>query len=142
VSDKLVLVKALLRGIRLDEEHYGSLRQLLEQQRLCMIRRDCDALESVNHKIEQHYVELSEQSRVRRNALQALGLTADRTGIETVFSWLPTPQKTAAMSAWKQLENQARRCKSYNEKNGELLIRQQEFAQTFLGNKPDYLYHP
>lgn len=142
MSDKLVLVKGLLRGIRLDEEQYGCLRHLLEQQRLCMIRRDCDALESVNHKIEQHYVELSEQSRLRKSALQELGLTTDRTGIETVFSWLPAPQKTAAMAAWQKLENQARRCKSYNEKNGELLIRQQEFAQIFLGNKPDYLYHP
>lgn len=141
MSEKLVLVKALLRGIRVDEEQYESLGKLLEQQRLCMIRRDCEALEAVNHDIEQHYAELSEQSLTRRNTLQKLGVTADRKGLETVFSWLPVPQRTAATSAWQQLETRATRCKAYNEKNGELLIRQQEFARAFLGHEPDYIYH-
>lgn len=141
MSDKLALVKALLRGIRVDEEQYGSLGKLLEEQRLCMIRRDCDALETVNQKIEQHYAELSEQSVLRRTTLQQLGLTADYAGIQTVFGWLPAPQRTAAMTAWQQLETRATRCKAYNQKNGELLIRQQEFARAFLGHEPDYIYH-
>lgn len=141
MSDKLALVKALLRGIRVDEEQYGSLAKLLEQQRLCMIRRDCEALEAVNHNIEQHYADLSEQSLTRRTTLQQLGVTADHAGLQTVFSWLPAPQRTAAKAAWQQLETRAIRCKAYNEKNGELLIRQQEFARAFLGHEPDFIYH-
>jgi flagella synthesis protein FlgN len=142
VSTKLQQVKLLLQGIREDETLYDTLRTQLEQQRLCMIRRASDELLSVNEVIQQHYEQLNSSSLQRRAILQQLGVSVNRRGLEQVFSWLPGPQKNAAQSWWQRLEQKAERCKSYNEKNGDLLIRQCEFIQSFLGTEPDFIYQP
>lgn len=39
MSIRLQQVKALLQGIRDDDALYDSLRELLQRQRICMIRR-------------------------------------------------------------------------------------------------------
>lgn len=140
MSTQLERVKSLLRGIRADEEGYQQLRKLLEQQRLCMIKRDSEALTSVNARINQRYNSLSNATRERHETLLQLGVTADRTGIDQVFNWLPPLQKEAAAGLWTRLERQVESCKTYNEKNGELLTRQYEFVQTFLGTGPDFIY--
>lgn len=140
MSNKLEQVKRLLRGMRADVEHYQQLRALLEEQRLCMIRRASEALLAVNERINMHYELLSDSTRERRETLLALGVTADCAGIGAVFSWLPVRQKDAARSLWKQLERQAESCKAFNEKNGELLTMQYEFVQAFLGTGPDFIY--
>ncbi|MBA7728769.1 flagellar protein FlgN [Citrobacter freundii] len=142
MSTKLQQVKLLLQGIREDETLYDTLRTQLEQQRLCMIRRASDELLSVNEVIQQHYEQLNSSSLQRRAILQRLGVSVNRRGLEQVFSWLPGPQKNAAQSWWQRLEQKAERCKSYNEKNGDLLIRQCEFIQSFLGTEPDFIYQP
>lgn len=141
MSTRLEQVKALLQGIRDDGTRYDSLRQLLEQQRLCMIRRASEELLAVNEIIQQHYEQLSNSTRERRTILQRLGVSGNRAGLEQVFSWLPGPQKNAASTWWQHLEQKAERCKAYNEKNGDLLIRQYEFIQSFLGTEPDFIYH-
>ncbi len=140
VSNKLEQVKILLRGIRADIDHYQQLRALLEEQRLCMIRRATDALMAVNEKIHVHYPQLSRNTQIRREVLTALGVTPDRHGIATVLSWLPPAQHEAARSRWQQLEAIAENCKAFNEKNGELLTMQYEFVQAFLGTEPDFIY--
>lgn len=142
MSTKLQQVKLLLQGIREDETLYDTLRTQLEQQRLSMIRRASDELLSVNEVIQQHYEQLNSSSLQRRAILQRLGVSVNRRGLEQVFSWLPGPQKNAAQSWWLRLEQKAERCKSYNEKNGDLLIRQCEFIQSFLGTEPDFIYQP
>lgn len=142
MSTTLQQVKTLLQGIRDDDSHYDALRALLEQQRLCMIRRASDDLLAVNDRIQQHYEQLDSSSQRRRSLLQMLGVSVNRSGLEQVFSWLPIAQKNAARSWWQALEQKAERCKAYNEKNGELLIRQYEFIQTFLGTEPDFIYCP
>jgi len=142
VSVKLEQVKLLLRGIRTDNDSYRQLHTLLKEQRLCMIRRASDALLAVNAQIDQLYPALSLNARIRRETLLSLGVTADSVGIAQVFSWLPTIQKTAARQAWRQLEENIAACKRYNEKNGELLTRQQEFIETFLGRETPFIYHP
>ena len=142
MSTKLQQVKLLLQGVREDETLYDTLRTQLEQQRLCMIRRASDELLSVNEVIQQHYEQLNSSSLQRRAILQQLGVSVNRRGLEQVFSWLPGPQKNAAQSWWQRLEQKAERCKSYNEKNGDLLIRQCEFIQSFLGTEPDFIYQP
>ncbi|WP_330983794.1 MULTISPECIES: flagellar protein FlgN [Enterobacterales] len=141
MSTRLDLVKTLLQGIRDDERRYDTLRPLLEEQRLCMIRRDSEALLTVNDAIQQQYEQLSLSSQQRRLVLQSLEVDVNRTGIERVFNWLPAPQKSTAHSWWQNLEQKAERCKTYNEKNGDLLIRQYEFIQSFLGSEVDFIYH-
>ena len=140
MTTRLEQVKSLLRGIRQDEEDYRQLRAQFDEQRLCMIRRDSDALLAVNDAIHQRYQRLSDSARARRETLLNLGVSADRDGIAQVFSWLPAAQKHAAQQSWQQLERQAASCQSCNEKNGELLTMQYEFVQTFLGTGPDFIY--
>lgn len=140
MSTRLQQVKTLLQGIREDGTRYDALRHQLEQQRLCMIRRDSDELLAINELIQQHYEQLQNSSQQRRSILQLLGVSVNRTGIEQVFSWLPGVQKSAAECWWQSLEQKAKRCKAYNEKNGDLLIRQYEFIQAFLGTEPDFIY--
>ncbi|MBJ9240966.1 flagellar export chaperone FlgN [Citrobacter braakii] len=140
MSTRLQQVKTLLQGIREDGTRYDALRHQLEQQRLCMIRRASEELLAVNETIQQHYEQLQNSSQQRRSILQLLGVSVDRAGMEQVFSWLPDVQKNAAESWWQSLEQKAKRCKAYNEKNGDLLIRQYEFIQAFLGTEPDFIY--
>ncbi|WP_374755464.1 flagella synthesis protein FlgN [Citrobacter amalonaticus] len=135
-------VKTLLQGIREDDSVYDALRSLLEQQRLCMIRRASDELLAVNEAIQRHYAQLNLSSQQRRSILRLLGVSINRAGLEQVFSWLPDPHQRAAQSWWRDLEQKAERCKAYNEKNGDLLIRQYEFIQSFLGTEPDFIYQP
>lgn len=140
-SNRLQLVRDILRGIGIDQQSYRQLRKLLEQQRICMIRRDCEALAEVNRTIEQHYDALKAQATQRRDALRMLGLEPDSSGIEQLLNWLPGPQRLAAHALWSELESLVTVCKAYNEKNGELLIQQYEFARAFLGEEPGYIYH-
>ena len=140
MNTRLQQVKTLLQGIREDGTRYDVLRHQLEQQRLCMIRRDSDELLAINELIQQHYEQLQNSSQQRRSILQLLGVSVNRAGIEQVFSWLPGVQKSAAEGWWQSLELKAKRCKAYNEKNGDLLIRQYEFIQAFLGTEPDFIY--
>lgn len=140
MSTKLLQVKALLQGIRDDDALYVELRALLEQQRLGMIRRDAEGLQTINEEIQQRYERLSEGTQYRRSLLEQLGVSANRAGIEQVLSWLPAAQKSAAQRWWALLERKVENCKAYNEKNGELLIRQYEFIQSFLGTGPDFIY--
>lgn len=142
MSNKLEQVKTLLRGIRTDIDGYKQLRILLEEQRLHMIRRSCAALLDVNARINEHYLTLSHGTRVRRDILIALGVTPDRAGMATVFSWLPAAQKNAAHEGWQELEAAAENGKTFNEKNGELLTMQYEFVQAFLGTGPEFIYQP
>lgn len=140
MSNKLEQVKLLLRGIRADDKNYQQLRTLLEEQRLCMIRRASEALLAVNDQINTLYALLSSNTRERRETLLLLGVSADCSGIAQVFNWLPIQQKEAAQGLWEQLERQTENCKAFNEKNGELLTMQYEFVQAFLGTEPDFIY--
>lgn len=55
MSIRLQQVKALLQGIRDDDALYDSLRELLQRQRICMIRRASEELLAVNEEITHHY---------------------------------------------------------------------------------------
>ena len=127
MSIRLQQVKALLQGIRDDDALYDSLRELLQRQRICMIRRASEELLAVNDEITHHYEQLHGHSHQRHSLLKMLGVSVNRDGLAQVFAWLPAVQK-------------AERCKTYNDKNGDLLIRQYEFIQSFLGNEADFLY--
>ena len=133
MSIRLQQVKALLQGIRDDDALYDSLRELLQRQRICMIRRASEELLAVNEEITHHYEQLHGHSHQRHSLLKMLNVSVNRDGLAQVFAWLPAVQKAAAQQLWQ-------RCKAYNDKNGELLIRQYEFIQSFLGSEADFLY--
>lgn len=140
MSIRLQQVKALLQGIRDDDALYDSLRELLQRQRISMIRRANEELLAVNDEIMHCYERLNCHSQQRYSLLKFLGVSVNREGLEQIVCWLPAVQKAAAQQLWQRLEQKAERCKTYNDKNGELLIRQYEFIQSFLGSEADFIY--
>lgn len=88
-TDKLQRVKALLRNIFADTDRYQQMLVLLEQQRITMIRRQSDALIELNETLMSHCQALSASADERRELLQALGLRADKSGIDAMCGWLP-----------------------------------------------------
>ena len=97
-----------------------------------------EELLAVNDEITHHYEQLHGHSHQRHSLLKMLGVSVNRDGLAQVFTWLPAVQKAAAQQLWQRLEQKAERCKAYNDKNGELLIRQCEFIQSFLGSEADF----
>lgn len=93
MSIRLQQVKALLQGIRDDDALYDSLRELLQRQRICMIRRASEDLLAVNDEITQHYEQLHGHSYQRHSLLKMLGVSVNRDGLAQVFAWLPAVQK-------------------------------------------------
>lgn len=131
MSIRLQQVKALLQGIRDDDALYDSLRERLQRQRICMIRRASEELLAVNEEITHHYEQLHGHSHQRHSLLKMLGVSVNRDGLAQVFARLPAVQKRQHSSCGNTLSKKAERCKAYNDKNGELLIRQYEFIQSF-----------
>lgn len=70
MSIRLQQVKALLQGIRADDALYDSLRELLQRQRICMIRRASEELLAVNEEITHHYEQLHGHSHQRHSLLK------------------------------------------------------------------------
>ncbi len=86
MSIRLQQVKALLQGIRDDDALYDSLRELLQRQRICMIRRAREDLLAVNDEITQHYEQLHAHSHQRHSLLKMLGVSVNRDGLAQVFA--------------------------------------------------------
>lgn len=93
MSIRLQQVKALLQGIRDDDARYDCLRELLQRQRICMIRRASEELLAVNDEITHHYEQLHSHSHQRHCLLQLLGVSVNSDGLAQVFAWLPAVQK-------------------------------------------------
>lgn len=102
MSIRLQQVKALLQGIRDDDALYDS-GELLQRQRICMIRRAREDLLAVNDEITQHYEQLHAHSHQRHSLLKMLGVSVNRDGLAQVFAWLPAVQKAAAQQLWQRL---------------------------------------
>lgn len=93
MSIRLQQVKALLQGIRDDDALYDSLRERLQRQRICMIRRASEELLAVNDEITHHYEQLHSHSHQRHSLLKMLGVSVNRDGLAQVFARLPAVQK-------------------------------------------------
>ncbi|MCV5554895.1 flagellar protein FlgN, partial [Escherichia coli] len=78
MSIRLQQVKALLQGIRDDDALYDSLRERLQRQRICMIRRASEELLAVNDEITHHYEQLHGHSHQRHSLLKMLGVSVNR----------------------------------------------------------------
>lgn len=86
MSIRLQQVKALLQGIRDDDALYDSLRERLQRQRICMIRRASEELLAVNEEITHHYEQLHGHSHQRHSLLKMLGVSVNRDGLAQVFA--------------------------------------------------------
>lgn len=104
MSIRLQQVKALLQGIRDDDALYDSLRERLQRQRICMIRRASEELLAVNEEITHHYEQLHGHSHQRHSLLKMLGVSVNRDGLAQVFALASGGTKAAAQQLWQRLE--------------------------------------
>ncbi len=93
MSIRLQQVKALLQGIRDDDALDDSLRERLQRQRICMIRRASEELLAVNDEITHHYEQLHGHSHQRHSLLKMLGVSVNRDGLAQVFTLASGVQK-------------------------------------------------
>ncbi|MBW6097931.1 flagellar protein FlgN [Escherichia coli] len=133
MSIRLQQVKALLQGIRDDDALYDSLRELLQRQRICMIRRASEELLAVNDEITHHYEQLHGHSHQRHSLLKMLGVSVNRDGLAQVFApGFRRYKKRQHNSCGNALSKKRNAAKPTTTKNGDLLIRQYEFIQSFF----------
>ncbi len=111
MSIRLQQVKALLQGIRDDDALYDSLRELLQRQRICMIRRAREDLLAVNDEITQHYEQLHAHSHQRHSLLKMLGVSVNRDGLAQVlpgFRRYKKRQRNSCGNALSKKQNAAK----------------------------------
>lgn len=136
----LPLIKILLKGIRADNQRYSDLLNLLEEQRVALVKRHHSDLEEINRKTRQLYEQLRQSALDREHTLMCLGMKTNASGINQIFERLPLPQKEAAHYWWQKLERQVRVCKKNNERNGLLLNMQQRLIKQLVGLQESPLY--
>lgn len=136
----LPLIKVLLKGIRTDNQLYSDLLNLLEEQRIALVKRHHSDLEEINRKTRQLYEQLRQSARDREHALMCLNVKTNASGINQIFERLPLPQKESARYWWQKLERQVRVCKKNNERNGLLLNMQQRLIEQLVGLQESPLY--
>lgn len=124
---------ALLQDIRSDLDTCQQLeKQLLEQQRL-LSRQEGQALTDLGEAILAHIDAIRQRAGYRCGHLEALGLPAGAEGISILASKLPESLRQPLLRDWENLEKALSRCKTLNERNGELLASHRTALATLTG---------
>ncbi|OON38750.1 hypothetical protein BTJ39_16810 [Izhakiella australiensis] len=135
-------IKALLREVQQDNQHYQQLIALLEQQHSAMISCNSPQLTDLNQQLLACYQQLRESAQRRVNSLKILGLPANSEGMRQLLSTLPSGLSERAAGWWQRLEQQTERCQQINSRNGRLLHAQQETFAALINSSSagDFLY--
>lgn len=136
MSSQTERVKALLRDLKQDTEHYQQLEHLLEQQREAMLACHAGRTTEIDNELMLLYPLLQNSARRRADTLTGLALSPDGRGLLALFSRLPAVVCQQATDWWQQLEQRALLCKQLNQRNGLLLNSQQEMLGTLLNHDP------
>lgn len=118
----------LLRTLEAEAESVQRFVELLKDEQLALEKGQTDDLVTLAERKSDVAAELAALAKQRDLALAAVGLKADRSGIET---WLERkPQESPARSAWSRVLALASEASELNRVNGELIrIRMQSNAQ-------------
>lgn len=135
-------VNTLIQDIVSDRKIYIELIGQLEKQRAYIIARNADDLSTLNHELVENHQRLTESAQKRHDILQSLGVAGGRKGITDLFARLPEQHQPKVNALWADLEQQARRCKEINERNGVMLHMQQDIVNNLINvAQPEaYLY--
>ncbi|MTD26962.1 flagellar protein FlgN [Erwinia sorbitola] len=134
-------VKALLRDLQQDAQHYERLAQLLEQQRDAMLACHAGRTTEIGGELMLLYPLLQASARRRAETLNGFTLSPDGEGLLALLSRLPAALCQRATAWWNQLEQQAHLCQRLNQRNGQLLNSQQEMLGKLLHQDPQaFLY--
>lgn len=132
----------LIKGVHADLGDYRTLRELLDAQFEAALQHRTAVIRDIAERISQLTLQL-DQRRVERVAL-AKRLVGKPTGvtISAVAARLPTNARPAFDEWWKTLEKLVQECKQLNQRNCNLLMRQQEILQRVLQADSGDTYAP
>lgn len=118
----------LLRTLEAEAEAVQRFVELLKDEQLALEKGQIDDLITFSERKSDVAAELATLAKQRNLALAAVGMKADRSGIET---WLERePADRGARSAWSRVLALASEASELNRVNGELIrIRMQNNAQ-------------
>ncbi|SFN35359.1 FlgN protein [Izhakiella capsodis] len=135
-------IKALLGDIRLDDQRYQQLAELLELQHSAMISCDSLQMAELNQQLLASYQQLQGSAQRRVTILKTLGLPERDEGMRQLLNALPQGLSAQAMEWWQKLEQQTQRCQHLNSRNGRLLHAQQEIFAGLINNNSatNFLY--
>lgn len=124
---------ALLRDIRTDLCACQQLENLLLEQQRLLSRQEGQALTDLGQSILSHIDGIRQRAGDRAGHLQALGLPAGTEGIAILATKLPDSIRGPLLRDWEALEKALSRCKTLNERNGELLASHRAALATLTG---------
>lgn len=132
----------MLRDLHADRAGYARLRDLLEAQFQAALRHRVETLTEVAEQITGLADELDARGRQRATLLgQLLGrAAATEPSMGALLQRLPAAVARTLGTAWLALEQQARECKTLNQRNCQLITEQHALMQRVLGVEEDYLY--
>jgi len=125
----------IVRGVELDGEAYGRLRELLEVQFAAVLRHDAASLGELAAQITALVAEIDAR-RVERETICAT-LAGQGARIPAILPLLPELSRQAFGTAWSALEAQVLDCKRLNARNGRLLTEQHALMQRLLRGDTD-----
>ncbi|MBY5991985.1 flagellar protein FlgN [Ferrimonas balearica] len=132
MSSKREVLQQLVREIRLDIEDYQQLRALLRHQRELLQRRDQQALNLHNPRVDALCQKLQNRAGRRSGALTQLGVSADAKGMQRLIAALGPQARQPVSGLWHHLQQLVRDCQGENEINGKLLAGQKELLDRVL----------
>lgn len=97
------------------------LRALLDEEHAALAARDTAKLEKLTATKLESLNELEQLGKVRQGLLAQAGLTADRSGFESLLSRFSGPEGRALADAWQAVQDLLRDCQEQNRVNGMVL---------------------
>lgn len=135
---------ALLQDLVHDRLRYITLKNLLEEQRMLLLERNSEKLETMSEQLIDIYISLSESAERRSACLSSLGVTANTEGFNTLISKLDAEKKSKISQLLTDIKQQAQLCQQKNEING-IILQMQQDAISKLTNDNNIIsgiYHP
>lgn len=129
------LVKIVVTGLEADLKSCSQLEDLLKSQRKCLSDADSSGLEVVNESIVRATERLSLSTSQRSSAMAKFGLSASRDGVSVLAEKLPSGLSSKIVGDFEKLEIALERCKTLNERNGDLLAGQRSLTDSLLGRE-------
>ncbi|QIZ76803.1 flagellar export chaperone FlgN [Ferrimonas lipolytica] len=126
------LIRALAKSIQQDVRHYQAIETQLQQQRQLMLDRALEQLTQLNFKLDKAYSQLQHHSQQRQQWLQTLGFSGDSDGFAALLTRLPKAVAQQLQDSHGKLLAQMRSCQMLNDRNGQLLIQQQQRLNQLL----------
>jgi flagellar biosynthesis protein FlgN len=130
---KRELVQHLIRDVRSDLDDYAQLKDMLEQQRELMRRRDNESLLAHNKRQTALCDKLAKRAANRSHYLSQLGFDNNLGGMTKLISILPEHIRPQIKLLWQNLQTRVQDSQQQNEANGKLLVMQQTSIKRVLG---------